>query len=1211
MRKVLRIPGLVALALAALSSARVEAATIAAGTDHSLGIKDDGSVWAWGANAKGQLGNGTTSPSQVPVQVSGFPLGTVIVAVSAGQSFSVALDSLGNVFTWGDNIAKQLGDGGSSTTRTSPYQITTLTNVIAIDAGQQFVLALKDDGTIWSWGKNATGQLGDGTGTQRSSPVHVLDSSGIGSLSNVTAITAGGFHSLAVKSDGSVWAWGKNVSGQLGNNASGVQSLIPVRVKDTAGTGWFANASALAAGADCSLALKTNGEVWAWGINTNGQLGDNGTTQRTTPSQVHGALNSGFLTGVGAIATGDSHSLAIKTDGTAWAWGKNGSGQMGINSLTPASQTVPIQVKGSGGVGNLVSVVAIAGGTSHSLAVQSGSPGTAWAWGLNSSGQLGDSSLVQRPAPVQVSGSGFVWMVATPTFTPGQGTYGVPQSVTIRTTTPGAQIWYTADGSVPTNGAPSIFYTSAVTVNATTTLRAKAWAGVLSPSNVGQAAYALKVATPSFNPVAGTYVAAQSVAISATTPGAAIYYTKNGSEPSQGSTPYTAPISVGTATTVKAKAFKQDWTESDTGTATYSFNFGTLSPPPLSPASGTYLAAATVTMSALAGASIYYTMDGTTPSQSSSLYTGPLTVDISMTLKAKAFHPDWTASATTTATYTIVPFVGPPTFDVTPGAYVTRQTVHITTASPGVVLHYTTSGVNPTLADPTVPTGGVTVDRAMIVKANGWNSGFLVTPVARADYRITGAVAAGWYHSLALEEDGTVLSSGDNGLGQLGVSTSTPKRSSFAAVANLPAARAIAAGAYHSLVLGSDGSVWAFGSNSAGQLGLANDAQPHPQPVQVTAGALAGVQAMAVAAGRDSSYAIRATDGAVIAWGEITGSTSGTPVVIPGLTQIVALAPGWTHCLALKADGTVYAWGANNYGQVGNGNFNTPIATPVVVGSLTGVARIAASSLSSFALKTDGQRSGTTWAWGNAWNGELGDGGVVARNAPWSGLANTMVVGAGAFHVLASTVDGKTWGWGLNDAYGLGDGTSLQRQRPVQIRGMNDAVAFAGGYRFTLALRTDGSVWGSGEAYSGQLGDGVGTNPRQTPFKAPGISLAANDWMLLDSDSDGLSNAAEYRYGTDPLDPDSNRDGLSDGVEVALGKDPSALDSDGDGLTNVQERALGTDPFKADTDGDGVPDGADAYPFDPTRWSAPPLDPSDHTPPTITILEPANATLLP
>ncbi|MGB9849149.1 MAG: Ig-like domain-containing protein, partial [Moorellaceae bacterium] len=181
-------------------------AKIAGGDNHSLAVKSDGTVWAWGWNYYGQLGDGTTINHTTPMRVTNL---TGVVAVAAGIYHSLALKSDGTAWAWGWNGYGHLGDG-TTTNRTAPVQVQGLTGVVAVAAGGYHSLALKSDGTVWAWGRNYEGQLGDGTTTNRYTPVQVKN------LTGVVAVAAGYYHSLALKSDGTVWAWGRNYEGQLG-----------------------------------------------------------------------------------------------------------------------------------------------------------------------------------------------------------------------------------------------------------------------------------------------------------------------------------------------------------------------------------------------------------------------------------------------------------------------------------------------------------------------------------------------------------------------------------------------------------------------------------------------------------------------------------------------------------------------------------------------------------------------------------------------------------------------------------------------------------------------------------------------------------------------------------------------------------------------------------------------------------------------------------
>jgi alpha-tubulin suppressor-like RCC1 family protein/predicted small secreted protein len=259
------------------------------------------------------------------------------------------------------------------TEQTAP-PLSAVQNITAIAAGGFHTLALKNDGTIWGWGLGYFGELGNGMNTNSNIPIP------INNVNNVTAIAAGNLFSLALKNDGTVWSWGENEYGQLGNE-SNTNTNIPGLVYDLNGI------IAIAAGSEYSLALKNDGTVWAWGQNDSGQLGNGSNIHSNIPVQVSG------LNGVIAVTGGNGHGLALKNDGTVWAWGYNASGELGNGSNL--SSNIPVQVSGLSGV------IAIAAGGYHSLALKN--DGTVWAWGNNYEGELGNGSFTDSNIPVQVN----------------------------------------------------------------------------------------------------------------------------------------------------------------------------------------------------------------------------------------------------------------------------------------------------------------------------------------------------------------------------------------------------------------------------------------------------------------------------------------------------------------------------------------------------------------------------------------------------------------------------------------------------------------------------------------------------------------------------------------------------------------------------------------------------------------------------------------
>ena len=408
--------GIMLLFFAALCSASAaDVVSIWGGARGTIILKSDGTVWTWGVNLPGgKLGVGDSTTlvrSLVPAEVHGpgnVSFLNSITAIMGGEVHNIALKSDGSVWTGGLNFVGGLGDGTTNDSsvpiRAGLGAVPPLDSVTKLGGRTYWTLAVKSDGTMWAWGLNGAGQMGNGTaGANVLTPVQVSSSQPGGAVNNPLQVSCGYTYGVALLTNGTVWTWGTGGNGELGNGMSG-----PTATNFTPGqvTG-LSNVIAISSGWKHILALKSDRKVWSWGKNLNGELGDGTAISRSSPVQV---LN---LSNIVAVSGGDYNSIALRADGTVWKWGLNDVGELGIgtNDNTAAgvandsvAHSVPVQVTQDKFGNGFSNVVMVSNRDYHNIAVKA--DGSVWMWGANDQGQCGDGNTNDDWWPVPVVGLG-------------------------------------------------------------------------------------------------------------------------------------------------------------------------------------------------------------------------------------------------------------------------------------------------------------------------------------------------------------------------------------------------------------------------------------------------------------------------------------------------------------------------------------------------------------------------------------------------------------------------------------------------------------------------------------------------------------------------------------------------------------------------------------------------------------------------------------
>jgi alpha-tubulin suppressor-like RCC1 family protein len=1125
---------------------------VSIGVNHIHAIRVDGTLWGWGNATGGTLGDGTTISRSSPVQIGVKTNWTNTDGWYAGAH---AINSLGQLWGWGVNTDGVIGDN-TNVSKSSPVQIGSDTTWLALytNPASNQVAAIKTDSTLWTWGVNTYGQLGDNSTISRSSPVQIAGSWTMVSMNG--AGNTGNFNMYGIKTDGTMWGWGRNnqgaTGGYIGDDTS-TDASSPVQIGSSITTswkavyGWYYGAFALSqnnflyywgsmSGAANWTGVATtsntitllggvrfrdyttwtrytfgcfwpsaSGLAYVWGVNSTGLLGDTTTVNKSSPVVLAGTdatiaysptqlpTFDGSASSWISVKSANNYTYAIKNDYTLWAWGNNNSGQFGDG--TTISRSSPVQVGGS-------SWAQVGGGTDWTLAIKmivGSTTGTLWAWGRNNLGQLGLNDTIDRSSPVQVG--------TLNTWTKVVRTNG-STAFALTTSTNNLYIW--GDNS---SGA----------IGDNTTINKSNPVQITSPS------------------VSWTQIG-HGIAVTST---GTLYTWGNNSTGSLGlgdTANRSAPTQVGLLTTwsflpnyTYSNNFKAAGTTGNVIWAMGANDSGQLGDnstvsrsSPVQVAGGLALnqmslgvnqMAAITTIGTLyawgnnsvGSLGVNDTLNRSNPTQITGSWTSVWATTNMIGIRTNSSVWAWgrnnnysfsdgtsvdRSSPVQVGSASLSSSLFPYNMPLLAIACNNEQATWIIDAS-GLLYAW---GVN---------TYGQLGDNTTVSKSSPtqlrWAS----------SYTQIGTFTFGSTFGLALKSNYMLDAFGINSNGQLGDGTTITRSSPvqigtssilYTAVPNkinnTTSFNQVIAGNYHAFALNTQGLLYGWGENTTSQLG--NNTAPEIY-VETGTNSADGV-----------GYAITSSR-RLFVWGLNTAGQLGfgdtinrsSPVQLAGSWTSVTI--GHSNMLGIRTDGTLWGWGYNNVGGLGDNTVNSK-SSPVQIGALANWFRVIAGA-TTYAINTSGQ----LYAWGYNANGQLGDNTTINRSSPVQILTgfsftvlptsigtNTLIT-TGALHVGAIDTVGRLWTWGNNAVGQLGFGDTLNRSSPIQI-GTSSWTQISVGGSHTMALRQDNTIWTWGINAVGQLGDNT-TISRSSPVQV-GTLIMLPSWKMI---SAGLSHNVAIR----------------------------------------------------------------------------------------------------